>query len=83
MVAVNAAGSSTMVEDGVDGFLVQEDPDEFARAIYKIMTDDMLYNKMRINAFKKAEELSIERMAARLLLAYKTIRSNKQEKEAL
>lgn len=83
VVAVNAAGSSTMVEDGVDGFLVQEDPDEFARAIYKIMTDDMLYNKMRINAFKKAEELSIERMAARLLLAYKTIRSNKQEKEAL
>ena len=83
VVAVNAAGSSAMVEHGVDGFLVEEDVDEFARAIYRILTDEMIYNKMKKNALKKAEELSIEKMAGRLLAAYKKNRNREIEEEAL
>lgn len=83
VVAVNAAGSSAMVEHGVDGFLVEEDVDEFARAIYRILTDEMIYNKMKKNALKKAEELSIEKMAGRLLAAYKKISNREIEEEAL
>lgn len=70
VVAVNAAGSSTMVEHGVDGFLVEEDADEFARAVYEILINEILYNEMKKNALKKAEELSIEKMAGRLLAVY-------------
>lgn len=73
VVAVDAAGSSVMVDDGLNGILVKLDTHLFARGVIDLLTHDMRYNLFQKNALKKAEEYAIDRMADKLLDGYKEI----------
>lgn len=42
VVAVSATGSSSLVQDGVSGFLVEEDSDDFSEAVLRLMEDEEL-----------------------------------------
>jgi 1,2-diacylglycerol 3-alpha-glucosyltransferase len=75
VVAVNAAGSSVMVDDGLNGLLVKEDEHLFAETIIDLLTHDKRYNFFVKNAIKKAEEFSIENMTGRLIKEYEEILS--------
>lgn len=66
VVAVRANGVNDMVDDQIDGILTNCNQDEFAGAIYQVLTDDLMYNRFKINARKKAELLSSANMANKL-----------------
>lgn len=71
VIAVDAAGSSDMVDDGVNGLLVKHDSQLFALSIIDLLTNDTRYKVLRKNALKKAEEYSIQNMTKRLLAGYR------------
>ncbi|MFP4662753.1 MAG: glycosyltransferase family 4 protein [Halanaerobiales bacterium] len=73
VVAVDAAGSTSIIEDGENGLVVSEDEDIFARAVNRLLDNTTLYNKMQINARKKAEEMSIGNMTNKLINSYKRV----------
>jgi len=73
VVAINAAGSSSMVNDGLDGLLVKEDEHLFARAVIELITHEVRYNLLKTNALRKAEEHSIRNMTLRLLEGYSSL----------
>lgn len=77
VVAVNAAGTRDMVDDKVNGILVEENEDQFANAVFNLLTDRSLYDKMSIKALTKADSLSIEKMTYRLLDGYQELISRK------
>ena len=62
-----------IVDDGKNGFLVEEDEDLFAKTILKLLRDDRQYQQMKESALKKGEEMSIEKMTFRLLGAYRDL----------
>lgn len=78
VVAVNAAGSTVMVDDGLNGLLVKADQYLFAEAVIELLTHETRYNLFRKNALKKAEQLSIENMTAELLAGYREIISARE-----
>lgn len=75
-VAVRASGSSEMIRDKEDGFLVQEDAGLFGQKVLELLLDDKLRQnlsqKARLNA---AAELSAEVCARKLELVYSSLRS--------
>lgn len=59
-VSVNAYGPSTVVTDGVDGFLTEPDPQPFAAALERILADRELRGRMHEAALREARRFSIE-----------------------
>ncbi|NHI94770.1 MAG: glycosyltransferase family 1 protein [Candidatus Lokiarchaeota archaeon] len=58
VIATNNGGPVNIVDDGVDGFLVDvKDTKEFADKIIKILTDEKLKQKMILAGYEKATEL--------------------------
>ncbi|MFP4017541.1 MAG: glycosyltransferase family 4 protein, partial [Halanaerobiales bacterium] len=70
VVAVDAAGSTSIIEDGENGIVVSENEDIFALAVNQLLDNTDLYNKMQINARKKAEQMSIGNMSLKLIDSY-------------
>jgi|Deesub1362A_J573_1020465.scaffolds.fasta_scaffold00023_15 N-acetyl-alpha-D-glucosaminyl L-malate synthase BshA len=64
VVATNVGGIPEIIEDGVNGLLVEsEDPDGLARAILKVLDDEKLRVKLVENGKKIVQKYSWERMA--------------------
>lgn len=80
VVAANVAGSTSMIDDGLNGLLIKPDIYLFAQGVIDLLTHETRYNLFTKNAFKKAEELSIEKMAAKLLQSYEEISRVKANK---
>lgn len=76
VVAINAAGSTSMIDDGHNGLLVKEEEYLFARGVIELITHEMRYNMFKNNALKKAENYSIRNMALRLLDGYSSLVKN-------
>ncbi len=70
VVAVNEAGSTVMVDSGLNGLLVKEDTHIFAQNVIELITHERQYHLFRKNAVKKAESCSIQNMTQRLLDSY-------------
>jgi len=80
VVAVNAAGTKYMVDNMLNGILVDEEEEEFVEAIFNLSTDSFLYKTMRENAIKKSNSFSIEKMTTALITGYQSLFENKQVK---
>lgn len=63
-VSVDAYGPSTVVKDGIDGFLTPNDPQAFAAALARVLSEGDLRARMRENALREARGFSIEATAA-------------------
>ena len=63
-VCVDSFGPATVVKDGVDGFLVPNDPDAFAAAVLRVLREPELRACMREAALERAPLYSIEATAA-------------------
>lgn len=63
-VCVDSFGPATVVKDGVDGFLVPNDPDAFAGAVLRVLREPELRARMREAALRRAPLYSIEATAA-------------------
>ncbi len=73
VVAVNAAGSTDMIEDGLDGVLVKPDQHFFARAVLELINHRVRYQLFVKNALKKAERYSIDNMTLKLINGYEEL----------
>lgn len=62
VVAVNAGGIPENVQDGVDGFLTNDDPDEFADRLSYLITHDKERLEMGARARENACCFSVDRM---------------------
>jgi 1,2-diacylglycerol 3-alpha-glucosyltransferase len=76
VVAVDAAGTRYMVDDGVNGILVEEDENAFAGAVLEILKDDESFQKMSESALTRAMSLSSEKTASRLVEGYQSLFNN-------
>ncbi len=71
VVAVNAAGSKKMVDDGEDGFLVKAEERVFSAAVIDLLTHEKKYNIFAHNARRKGEKYSMSNLTDKLIATYK------------
>jgi glycosyltransferase involved in cell wall biosynthesis len=74
VVSVDAYGPATVVRDGIDGFLVPNDPEPFAEALLRILTQPAQRAQFSAAALEDALRFRIETTAARYLELYETAR---------
>ena len=74
LIATNTGGTSELVEEGVNGFIVKmKDSQDLADKIEILMKDEDLRKRMGENSRKKAEDMSWEKVAEEYTkLYYKT-----------
>jgi glycosyltransferase involved in cell wall biosynthesis len=73
-IAVGALGVKDMVQDGVDGFLCENDPNCLAQKALLLLQNPSVMESMRTNALSNAYAFSIEKTCARLIECYQTVR---------
>lgn len=78
VVAVGANGVSEMVEDGVDGYLTDPEPLQFAEKVCRILKDLKLREDMSRMARRRAEELSSANCTNQLLCCYSSFAETKE-----
>lgn len=71
-VAWNDPALAGVIEDGVNGYLV-DSPAAFVAALERILADDRLRRQMRRTAIQKGREFRIETTAARVLALYRKV----------
>ncbi|MGB9790989.1 MAG: glycosyltransferase family 4 protein [Thermacetogeniaceae bacterium] len=79
VVAQAAYGSLAMVKEGVTGYLCKEGKERFAELIILLVRDEELRKKMGAAARKRAEQLSADKMALRLEIAYNALITGNRE----
>ncbi|HHY17415.1 MAG TPA: glycosyltransferase family 4 protein, partial [Firmicutes bacterium] len=72
-VAVGALGVTDMVENGVDGFLCNNNPHDIAHKALLLLQNTDLLGKMKRNAMSNARKVSIEHSCEKLLDCYSEI----------
>jgi len=70
VVAVDATGTSDVVEHGQDGLLTENDSHALAQAIERMLDDEALRARFVEASLERAKSLSIEAMAQRLIGVY-------------
>lgn len=72
-VVVNGGGAPETVTNGVDGFLVRDDVQEFASAVLKLLDDDILRRKFSDAGRRNAERLRPDRVAQLIVESYEDL----------
>ena len=70
VVAVAGPGTLDIVEDGAEGFLVQNDPQDLANGILKLIGNPELMSTFKANALKKSRAYDNKRLARKMLKVY-------------
>jgi glycosyltransferase involved in cell wall biosynthesis len=70
VVAVDASGTSDIVDEGKQGFLVPNDPAAMAKSIDKLLNSPGLMRRFKKNALAKAKTFDVDVQTARLLEVY-------------
>lgn len=78
VVAVGANGVSEMLEHGIDGYLSDPEPFQFAEKVCRIIKDESLKDKMSYNARLNAEKISSFNCTSRLINCYSKLIKKKQ-----
>ncbi|MEA1959952.1 MAG: glycosyltransferase family 4 protein [Bacillota bacterium] len=73
VVAVRASGVQDMVDDGLDGVLTDCNEEHLSHAICDVLENELLYEKLKRNALKKAEEMSSRSKAQILEKVYQDL----------
>ncbi|HET6823572.1 MAG TPA: glycosyltransferase family 4 protein [Anaerolineales bacterium] len=70
VVAVEGPGTSDIIEQGKQGFLVQNNPDALAKGINKLLSDSQRIQRFSKNALKKAKTFDVNELGKQLLSVY-------------
>ncbi len=83
VIAMDREGPASIVNNGVDGILVQPEKENFLEGLRFLVENEDKRQEMRGNAFKKAEQYSCVQMAKRLEGIYNKLLESKggQSKE--
>jgi len=77
-VAIKANGVSEMISDGVDGFLTENELNQFVERILFLITNEQLYSSMSKNALESAGIISSRNCALKLLAGYESLLSGRE-----
>ena len=83
VVAVEAPGTISLVENGKEGLLAQEDYNDFYQKVLYLLNNESLLHNMKNNAIKKATQFSIMESAKKLEELYKEIIKNKEKNKKI
>ena len=79
VAAVNGSGTRDILEDGVQGFMTDNDPESLSRGIENLVKDRELRLKMGLAARQRAREFDILNQARKLLGVYEQSRVSARE----
>jgi glycosyltransferase involved in cell wall biosynthesis len=79
VVAVDASGTRDIVQNGKQGLLVENDPAALARAICRLLEDEMLYARLREATQERAKAFAMKTLAGRMLAVYEQAIQDKRE----
>jgi len=81
IVAVAASGTQDILEDGAQGFLVQNDAQDLSNGIIKLVENPGLMSRFRSAALRKSRVYDNKRLARKMLKVYEqAIQDKKEEK---
>ncbi|MBL8066264.1 MAG: glycosyltransferase [Chthonomonadaceae bacterium] len=69
-VVIRGGGASASVENGVNGFVVGNDPDAFACQVLSLFQDPLLYEAMAERALAMSKRLTVRAMADSIIDVY-------------
>lgn len=72
-LCVAGGGAGASVEDGVNGFIVRNDPRDFAGAVLKVLTEDELYARLSEGASRTVRLSGATEMGARVVGVYREV----------
>jgi len=70
VVAVEATGTSDVIEHGRQGLLTDNDSDALAQAILQVLADEALWQRFKEAAAARAKEFDMLRQAEKLVAVY-------------
>lgn len=80
VVAVDASGTKDILEDGKQGFLTQNEANDLANGIVKVVENSSLMNKFKSAALRTSRTYDHKRLARKMLKVYEqAIRDKKDE----
>lgn len=79
VVAVNGPGTQDIVEDGAQGFLVQNDPQALSKGIVKLVKHPDLMSTFKTAALKKSRSYDSKRLARKMLKVYEQAIQDKND----
>jgi 1,2-diacylglycerol 3-alpha-glucosyltransferase len=81
VVAVDAAGTRDILEDGKQGFLTQNDPNDLANGILKLVENSNLMGKFKSAALRTSRTYDNNRLARKMLRVYEQAISDKKSEQ--
>ena len=76
-IVVNGGGVPESIRDGVDGFLVEDNPEAMATRTLQLLSDPGLRSRMSENAIQGAKNITPERIAERVIAIYESVIAGK------
>ena len=70
-LVVQGGGAGAAVREGENGYLLRNDPGEFAQRVLDVLSDDVLYTKLSDGAKATGREYTVSRMSDRVLDVYR------------
>jgi glycosyltransferase involved in cell wall biosynthesis len=83
VVAVAASGTQDIVEDSVQGFLVQNDPEDLAKGIVKLINNPELMGTFKTDALRKSRSYDNKRLARKMLKVYEQAIRDKKDGQSV
>jgi len=77
-VAIKATGTEDIVENGVNGYMTNENLNEFSNQVINVLKNKTLYGKLAQNAPKSVEKFSVLSASKKMIEAYQKAIKNHQ-----
>ena len=81
IVAVDGPGTRDIVEDGKQGFLVENDPEALAAGLNQLFSDPQRLERFSTNALKKAKTFDVNQLGKQLITVYEQAIEYKKNNE--
>lgn len=79
VVAVDGSGTRDIVEDGKEGFLVENDSNALAKGIHELLSNPHQLKHFSHNALKKARTFDVNQLSKQLINVYEQAIQDKKE----
>jgi len=83
VVAVEASGTQDIVDHGVEGFLVRNDPEDLGKGIVKLIASPDLMSTFKTAALKKSRAYDSKRLSRKMLKVYEQAIQDKKDGQSV
>jgi glycosyltransferase involved in cell wall biosynthesis len=72
-IAVAGGGASSSIIDGVNGFIVKNDPDAFAQMALAVLHNDVLHARLSEQALRSVRNQGVTQMCDQVVSVYRSV----------